>query len=287
TQINAAQQSEPWFDYTKLLGIENGPLDQLREALVQLTEKLKPKRGVEKAARAFIWTFDKVFCENILHKIERVTSSISLALQGDTLKLVQAITANTLAINQRVAEVAYDLAAILLSEDLAERQKILVWFSPLNFFKTQQDVFARRQEGTGQWLIESPTFQAWLSGSERTLFCPGIPGAGKTILASVVVDTLRTNQRTNSDAVGVTAIYCNFKEREAQTPHNLLAGACAQLIQNSMQPLPDALMSLYKRHSISNTRPSWEEINRILLDVARSLHKVYVVVDAIDECSEQ
>ncbi|KAL9022255.1 MAG: hypothetical protein Q9180_008571, partial [Flavoplaca navasiana] len=162
TQINAAR-SEPWFDYTKLLGIENGPLDQLQEALVQLTKKLKPKRGVEKAARAFIWTLDKAFCENILHKIERVKSSISLALQGDTLKLVQAIKADTLGIDQRMAEVADGVEAIQFSKDLAEKQKILMWFSPLNFFKTQQDVFARRQEGTGQWLIESLTFQAWLS----------------------------------------------------------------------------------------------------------------------------
>ncbi|KAL9629066.1 MAG: hypothetical protein Q9204_005491 [Flavoplaca sp. TL-2023a] len=286
-RVNAAKPSEPWFNDVGLLGIENGPLDQLRKALVQLTEKLKPKRGVEKAARALIWTLDKAFCDNILHKIERVKSSVSLALQGDTFKLAQAIKADTLSINQRVAEVADGVEAIQLSEHLAERQKILMWFSPLNFFKTQQDVFARRQEGTGQWLIESPTFQAWLSGSERILYCPGVPGAGKTILASVVVDTLRTSQRTNSDAGGVSAMYCNFKEREVQTPHNLLAGACAQLIQKSMQPLPDALISLYERHHASKTRPSWEEINWIFRDVARSLHKVYIVVDAIDECSEQ
>ena len=173
-RVNAAKPSEPWFNDVGLLGIENGPLDQLREALVQLTDKLKPKKGVEKAARAFIWTLDKAFCDNILHKIERVKSSVSLALQGDTFKLARAIKAETLSINQRVAEIADGLEATQLSDDLAERQKILVWFSPLNFFKTQQDNFARRQEGTGQWLIKSPTFQAWLSGSERTLFCPGI-----------------------------------------------------------------------------------------------------------------
>ncbi len=172
--VNAAKPSEPWFNEVGLLGIENGPLDQLREALVQLTEKLKPKRGVEKAARALIWTLDKAFCENILHKIERVKASISLVFQGDTFTLAQAIKAETLGINQRVAEVADGLEAIQLSEDLAERQKILEWFSPLNFFKTQQDIFARRQGGTGKWLIKSPTFQVWLSGSERTLFCPGI-----------------------------------------------------------------------------------------------------------------
>lgn len=54
------------------------------------------------------------------------------------------------------------------------RQDTLEWFSPLNFFKTQQDVFSRREEGTGEWFIESPVFQDWLSGTVRTLCSPGI-----------------------------------------------------------------------------------------------------------------
>ncbi|KAL8995931.1 MAG: hypothetical protein Q9169_004432 [Polycauliona sp. 2 TL-2023] len=286
-QVSAAKQSEPWFDDIKLLGVENGPLDQLQEALVQLTSKLKPKQGVEKAARAFIWTLDKAYCESVLNKIERVKSRTALALGGGTFKLARAIKADTSGITGRVAAVADDLASIQLDGDLKKRREILDWFSPLNFFKTQQDVFARRQEGTGQWLIDSPTFQTWLSGPERTLCCPGIPGAGKTISASVVVDSLRTQQRKSSSSIGVAAIYCNFKEKEMQTSHNLQAGACAQLIQDSMQPLPGNLTTLHKRHSKSATRPSWEEINQIFESVASSYHTIYVVVDAIDECSEE
>lgn len=55
-----------------------------------------------------------------------------------------------------------------------QRQEILHWLSPLFFFKTQQDTFARRVEGTGQWLIDLPVFQDWLIGNKRTLCCPGI-----------------------------------------------------------------------------------------------------------------
>ncbi|KAL8669376.1 MAG: hypothetical protein Q9168_006037 [Polycauliona sp. 1 TL-2023] len=286
-QINAAKQSEPWFDDIKLLGVENGPLDQLCEALVQLTRKLKPKQGINKAARAIIWPFDKAYCEGVLHKIERVKSSIVPALQAATFKLAQAIKADTAGINKQVGAVVDGIAAIQLDGDLEKRQETLDWFSPLNFFKTQQDIFARREEGTGQWLIDSPTFQSWLSGSDRTLCCPGIPGAGKTILASFVVDFLRTKQRKSSGSVGVAAIYCNFKEREMQTSLTLLAGACAQLIQDSMQPLPDALKYLHNRHEPSGTRPSSEEIRRVFDDVVRSCNNIYIVVDAVDECSEE
>ena len=54
------------------------------------------------------------------------------------------------------------------------RRKITEWLSPLNFFQTQNNTFRKRQEGTGEWLLESSEFRDWLSGSRKTLFCPGI-----------------------------------------------------------------------------------------------------------------
>jgi hypothetical protein len=55
-----------------------------------------------------------------------------------------------------------------------ERDDLLAWVSPLNFWTKQNDVFSRRQEGTGEWLLKHELFKQWLSGIERTLWCPGI-----------------------------------------------------------------------------------------------------------------
>ena len=55
-----------------------------------------------------------------------------------------------------------------------ESQDIVAWLSPLNFFTKQNDVFSRRQEGTGEWLLAADTFKKWLDGTERTLWCPGL-----------------------------------------------------------------------------------------------------------------
>jgi hypothetical protein len=41
--------------------------------------------------------------------------------------------------------------------------------------------------------LKPPQFIEWLEGKKKTLFCPGIPGAGKTMIASIVVDHLRTS----------------------------------------------------------------------------------------------
>src|ERR1700733_3943383 len=59
-----------------------------------------------------------------------------------------------------------------------------------NYASQQNDFIARRQEGTGQWLLDSGEYQTWLQSAKKTLFCPGIPGAGKTILAAIAIDNL-------------------------------------------------------------------------------------------------
>ncbi len=55
-----------------------------------------------------------------------------------------------------------------------ERRAIAEWLSSLNFKVTQSDVFKNRQEGTGQWLLNSKDFKHWVSGTQETLWCPGI-----------------------------------------------------------------------------------------------------------------
>ena len=51
---------------------------------------------------------------------------------------------------------------------------IASWLSPLNFEAKQNDVFSRRQADTGRWFLEKTQFRAWLAGSEKILWCPGM-----------------------------------------------------------------------------------------------------------------
>ncbi|KAI4264197.1 MAG: hypothetical protein L6R42_000683 [Xanthoria sp. 1 TBL-2021] len=232
TQVDEAKQSEEWFVGIRSLTVKNGPLDQLRDGLEHLTDKLKPKRGVESTVRKFVWTLDKTYCEDMLQKIERAKSSINLALHGDTFKLAQAIKADTAGISnidERVTAVSQSLERLHTEDDA---------------------------------------------------------GAGKSILASVVVDFLR-KYRTKTGSTGVAAIYCNFKERQSQTPENLLAAACVQLAYNLPGPLPTAMVNIYESNSRLKTRPTCTEVLRVLKDTVQSFGTVYLAIDALDECSEQ
>src|SRR3569833_3064754 len=107
--------------------------------------------------------------------------------------------------------------------DKKEDLEILKWITPFDYGSQQSDYFGRRQPGTGQWLLDSAEYQAWLNTKGQTLFCPGIPGAGKTILTSIVVNDL--HERYHDDlSIGVAYLYCNFRLHDEQMLDHLLAG---------------------------------------------------------------
>src|SRR5262249_50622350 len=71
-----------------------------------------------------------------------------------------------------------------------EHHTILDWITTIDYGPQQSDFISQRQTGTGQWLLDSAEFKTWVGSNEQTMFCPGIPGAGKTILTSIVIDEL-------------------------------------------------------------------------------------------------
>ena len=163
-----------------------------------------------------------------------------------------------------------------------ERQIILQWLNPIDFFSQQHDFFTLRQEGTGQWLLDSAEFKAWVETDKQTLFCPGIPGAGKTILTSIIVEHLTTHFR-NNESVGIAYLYCNFRRQHEQKPEDLITSLLKQLLQK-LSAVPDSVKILYKQHNDKQTRPPLDEILKTLESVIATFSRVYIIVDALDEC---
>lgn len=100
-------------------------------------------------------------------------------------------------------------------ESRQEHRAIVDWLTPIDYAPQQSDFIARRQEGTGQWLLDSNEFQIWLKQSRQTMFCPGMHGAGKTIIASIVVDHVYTTFQ-NDASIGIAYLYCNFRRHQEQ-----------------------------------------------------------------------
>ena len=167
-------------------------------------------------------------------------------------------------------------------QDDQERRTILDWLTPINYGDQQSDFIARRQTGTGKWLLISDEFQSWLNESKQTLFCLGIPGAGKTMITSIAVEHLQTEFRDDS-SIGIAYLYCNYRRQEEQKPVDLLASLLKQLIQRRTS-VPKNVVDIYKRHNNERTRPSFGEISKILHSVIADYSRTFIIIDALDEC---
>lgn len=161
-----------------------------------------------------------------------------------------------------------------------ENTKILDWLTPTDYGLQQSNYFQRRQPGTGQWFLDSVEFQRWMAIGNQTLFCPGIPGAGKTILTSIVVRYLTSIFRRRE--VGIAYIYGNFRRQDEQNTPDLLASIVKQLAGLQLS-LPESVKDLFKRHQSGRTRPSSDELYETLQSVIALYSRVFILVDALDE----
>ncbi|PGH23603.1 hypothetical protein AJ80_02384 [Polytolypa hystricis UAMH7299] len=160
---------------------------------------------------------------------------------------------------------------------------IIQWLSPLNFWDTQNGVLSRRHKNTGQWLLGTNEFSEWISGKSSTLLLAGIPGAGKTVLTSIIIDLLHS--RYASPETGIAFLYCYYKSRSEQTAATLLASLLKLLALRNPAVCED-LATLYDSHKPAQTRPKFEEIFAVLQAAINRFKEVYFVIDALDECGE-
>ncbi|KAE8550321.1 hypothetical protein EYB25_006547 [Talaromyces marneffei] len=162
-------------------------------------------------------------------------------------------------------------------------QAILDWLTSTDYSSQQSDFVGRRQEGTGNWLLASNKFQTWVNHPKQILFCPGIPGAGKTIATSIVVHHLQRKFR-NDTSVGIAYLYCNFRQHQKQNPKDLILSLLKQIIRG-MPSVPKYVEQLYLEHSRKGTRPTFEEITDVFFSVVAGFSWTFIIIDALDECN--
>lgn len=262
---------EAWLQGVLSLAQPGGVFHQISDALQKLNSKLKPQTGRHKALQTLRWPFtDKRDVDENIQHIERLKQSVSLVLNHASLALSQEIRSDGAAVKEA-----------LVSQKV---QAVIDWLSPLNFLAKQEAIMKERRDGTGKWLVNSDVFKTWESGDNLMLWCPGIPGAGKTFLASIVIKKLRELRRDGS--VGVLMLYCSYNDPVAQSVDALISTLIKQVIQE--HPLIDQnLEDMHAGHYRKETRPSLQELKKVLGKVLSQYDKAYIVVDGLDELLEE
>ncbi|KAI5814540.1 hypothetical protein BZA77DRAFT_222936, partial [Pyronema omphalodes] len=172
-----------------------------------------------------------------------------------------------------------------------ELKEILQWISPLDPRKKHEDLKSKRLEDTGAWFLNSPKFKTWLHGTaldkdfNPVLACYGIPGAGKSVMTTLVIDTLSDLLSTDGNQIAVAYFYCDYGNSEKQTAVNVIGALLKQVIDAHCDHLPVGVIESLKEQK-SKGRPTLRESCDLLEAVLKSFSKFYICVDALDECLE-
>lgn len=179
------------------------------------------------------------------------------------------------------SKIKSDMTVLLDATAVQLKTDLLQWICPVDYRLQHKDFIGRHESGTGQWFLQDTKFQEWNRSKDGTLFCPGIPGAGKTIVASLVIDYLLRSHHVADESV--TFVYCNYKRQSEQSAKHMLSSILRQIID--IQPaVPKPVQDFYMSHTRKRTTPSPGEVMQVLKAVSKDLRGLTIIVDALDEC---
>ncbi|KAF9062563.1 hypothetical protein BDP27DRAFT_278804 [Rhodocollybia butyracea] len=140
----------------------------------------------------------------------------------------------------------------------------------------------KKTSGTGEWILSQPEYIHWCQGAAQLLWIQGKVGSGKTILSSTIIEALKAQP-------AVQCYYYYFDNRDnLKTKTNargLLQSLLLQMATRTEGVHP-ALHALYTRYKQGSMEPTTKELSAIIATVANDLNSAFLVLDAMDECSE-
>ncbi|KAH6915538.1 hypothetical protein BKA70DRAFT_1557799 [Coprinopsis sp. MPI-PUGE-AT-0042] len=157
--------------------------------------------------------------------------------------------------------------------------EILNSLSLPNFRNVQLDTLSKATEGTCIWLTTDTMFLCWIKKG-KILWGVGIPGAGKTVLSSIIIRYLERLEEVSGSHTCVAFIYLRYSE--PLSIRDILESLVKQFVERHTDLAP-IVRGLYAKHKHERTRPSQHD----LMDVLRAFIKCgktpFFVIDALDE----
>jgi Cdc6-like AAA superfamily ATPase len=257
---------EKWTKGVGPLLLRDGLLEQCNGVVSSLEKRLASKDGTARLIQHLRWPFSKAEVLQAVEHLHRLQTTINNVLGQVNISLSQ--------------QIRHDGG---ISRQILEDQKsqdIRSWLSPLDFAAQQEAIFASHCPGTGVQFLQSEEFNVWKSRDRSTLWCYGIPGAGKTYLSSILVHELQQHCELSGDITLVA--YCRYDDPQCQSISNIAGDLLRQCIRS--RHMPDDLSKLFREHhSSAGTRPTCDALFAILSEHLVLYGKAYIVVDALDE----
>src|SRR5579859_3464676 len=245
-----------------------------KELGITFDAELNPENVKVSFQKKASWPWKEKSVSKILQTMEKYKTTFILAINGDTLQLLRAV-------QECVNDVSESVQTMMISE---KHEKIIKWLKQsIDPSSNHNSARKKHEPTTGDWLLESELFTTWKTVKNASLWLYGMPGAGKTILCSTIIDHVKS-LCTSDSANRYAYFYFDFSDAQKQTVTGMLCSVIAQL---SVPELPKEVDELYKKCNHGQQQPGEENLVTTLISVLGGSHQTYLIMDALDECSER
>lgn len=244
---------------------DQGPLAMCVKCLEELKSKLSGAAGPMSFRHKLRWPFDSKKVDEILDKIQRQIQILELALLGDCVGMTNEIKSSLEHTKRR-----------------EEREKVLNWLRCADPTVKHQASRRLYQPGSNHWVLESDSFNEWKQTPGQALWLHGIPGAGKTIICSTIIDHVEELCKSQPES-RVAYYYFDFSDQSIQKLGSLLRCLIWQLCRHD-EYLSNHPRSLYVSCDNGRQEPGDEALSSTLFAILNESQQSYIIIDALDEC---
>lgn len=146
-------------------------------------------------------------------------------------------------------------------------------------------------EGSCSWILHDRAFTHWWNNDESCiLWIHGHPGKGKTMITMALIDEMSRRLRLNPGSGILSYFFCQNTIKELSSAGSIVRGLIYLLATQN----PALISHLRKKYDEAGSRlfdgvntlhAFWATLSEMLQDP--SLARVYLMVDALDECEPQ
>ncbi|KAG1723030.1 ankyrin repeat-containing domain protein [Suillus paluster] len=229
--------------------------------------------------------------KEVTHRTGEVTNEIKQKIEEDSGAIKGEITGAKQAIVNMVNDVVGRIIVMQESakkEHLArlalkQQEQLLQWLAGFDCTVKHEFVSTQRQENTCTWVFETEAFREWRTPPtvQRTsvLWINGKPGAGKTVIASAIINELMVHGET------LVYFYCDFRQERTTDGAIVLRSLLVQLLRKVPMEWNSEFFDLFCRKSQGAEAPTNIDILCGLVSRAlRLLRRPIAIIDALDEC---
>ncbi|KAI6762433.1 hypothetical protein HG530_008413 [Fusarium avenaceum] len=241
--------------------ILNKALNDCKQEVETLRTKLERKvsyGGIKARVAALAWPLsesellDKV---NMLHRYNGIFSS---ALQADTLTIA-------IATNKELQDL----------RNSTETKEIIAWYKPDVAIEVSTSHLEDYCPSTWQTFLAGHVYHSWRSGAKPVIWVYGQPGAGKTVLAALVLRDIKSG---NLPGIAIASHFFS-SNRSTESVSNVLRNLITQALR-CCPVIPQEALALYEKRSQNLTM---NDLINVLGAIAKSM-TTCIVLDGLDEC---